>query len=267
MAFAMAMAGFLLSGVSAPIHAQPIPWIPEIDHYKIYDMNTVNVVSDVPVSLYDQFVPNWMDVTVDGPWKLGTPTNKNDEGYFDWETHYTWYRVNNAPDLPWKSVAYYNQFGPGWLSANDPQWLLVPALKNPLPGSPEDGFPLSVVAVYPDHYLCYDALGESAHKTATLETQFGFENVAVTYPELFCNPVNKQHDGQDFLINNNIDHLVCYKIDPPHTVTSAGFALEDQITRTEAHTFESQWLCVPSFKEDFVQTKESTWGKLKSIYR
>jgi hypothetical protein len=105
------------------------------------------------------------------------------------------------------------------------------------------------------------------NRDVTLTTQFGVEEVTVGEPVVFCNPAKKiDRYGIVYDVVDPDYHLVCYKIDPPHLL---GFpvVMWDQFLQEQVHLTHSQWLCVPSLKTDVVQVEESTWGRLKSIYR
>jgi hypothetical protein len=265
--FALAVLGISLSGVSAPTHAITAA---AYDHYKVYWVDPANFIDGEGVALNDQFLLTWHTFVVRGAIKLAPPASKNGSIIYDDILHYTWYEIVDPPRMQRKDVAYENQFGPAWLSAGDPRWLLTPAVKNPLPDDPgKAGFPISNGGVPANHYLCWDALGAPVSKIVTLETQFGFEDdVKVLDPKYFCNPVMKQHAGVVYDIIDDQNHLVCYQLDPIHSPLVASVFVDDQFLQNNVMgPVESELICVPTFKEGYVQTEKSTWGKLKSIYR
>jgi len=135
---------------------------------------------------------------------------------------------------------------------------LSPALKNTLTGGNVSDA---------DHFLCYDAAGSPLNLTANLINQFLPEQIVLLDPKFFCNPVEKQHAGVTFPILNDIEHLVCYDIDPHGSLNVPSVILVDQFLTTLGLPFESVLLCVPSLKTGVTPTEESTWGKVKSIYR
>jgi hypothetical protein len=191
-----------------------------------------------------------------GPWYFGLPADKNGEGIFDPRVHYTWYNINTSERG--RHVVYQNQFGENVLTTGNGIYMLVPALKFPQEGE------LPPIA---DHFKCYKALGEPLNLTATLQTQFGFETVVLDRPEVFCNPAEKVlPDGQAFPIMNDRDHLVCYRIFPEEPLGTTVTYL-DQFLNEFGVVEENRWLCVPSLKTGVTQAEETSWGRLKTIYR
>jgi hypothetical protein len=232
-----------------PAHAQ----IPPRDHYKVYDIFPDKQVQGV-VKLNDQFGPSSGDFV--GPVHFGLPVHKNNEPIFDARLHYTWYKY--FTEERGRLVVYENQFGESVVHTTNGVYMLVPALKFPQPDDP---------AAVGDHFKCYEAIGEPLGKTVTLETQFGFEDVIVDAPELFCNPAEKQtSDGQVFPIINEKDHLVCYRIEPRRPV-SITVSFLDQFGFGVGALAENRWLCVPSLKTGVTQAEDMSWGRLKTIYR
>ena len=62
------------------------------------------------------------------------------------------------------------------------------------------------------------------------------------------------------------EHLVCYFIEFK-SVGSFASGFVDQFQNNQFALNERKFLCVPSEKEEVVQTLEQTWGRMKSIYR
>ena len=244
-------AGSLAAGQNAL--AGPGP--PPPDHYKIYEIDAPAAIFGEAVKATDQF-SNY-EFIVEGPLRLGVPTDKNGSGFIFPELHYTWYAVDGEPAQPLRQVVYENQFGENVVQVRQPRWLLTPALKNQ--ASPS----LPLV----NHYLCYDAVGGGLNIPASLINQFGGEEVLLLDPKFFCNPVQKEHAGVLFPILNELDHLVCYDFTPHGTFAGISVGIVDQFVQTFGLPFESVLLCVPSEKTGVTPTDESTWGKVKSIYR
>jgi hypothetical protein len=172
----------------------------------------------------------------------------------------TWYKIHTPEPL--KKVIVSNQFGEDVLEVTDAAYLVNPALKWGMPGEPlPDGL---------SHFKCYFANGRPVDMPVQLETQFGHETVHVLHPEIFCNPAEKiDENGVRYPIVNEVDHLVCYRIEP---IMPLGLTVEviDQFTGDmpfPLHVEENVWLCVPSEKTGVVQVQSSTWGEVKAIYR
>ena len=64
-----------------------------------------------------------------------------------------------------------------------------------------------------DHYQCYKIKGEFEKVPLELEDQFAeLKDAEAIKPVLLCNPTRKVHETQDFPIQNENLHYVCYKI-------------------------------------------------------
>lgn len=227
-----------------------------LDHYKIYELDPTNFKDGEPVGLTDQF--DEYEFRIDGPFRLGVPTQKNHSNLFFPDLHHTWYRVRNLEPQPSRLVVYENQFGEGVVEVGDPSWLLAPAAKNSPSGEPPAGR---------NHFLCYEALGGGLGVFMNLINQLTDEDITLLDPKLFCNPVKKLHFGNFSDIVDDQEHLVCYDFDPHGILTGIPLALADQFLITQGQPFESVLLCLPSLKTGVTPTDESTWGKVKSIYR
>jgi hypothetical protein len=230
--------------------ANPIPvW----NHYKTYVIMP-QPTYNFSIELDDQFGRGlYHTMFLD---QLGLPAIKNNEPVADTTTHYTWWTIEG--EEPGRKVVVENQFGEQGLFVKDVRYLWNPAVKNPQPGT---DLPTA------NHYKCYDATGPPVEQTVTLQTQFGFEDVVVKEPEVFCNPAKKtdQH-GNVFPIVDEHQHYVCYWLDPP-TQLQRRVVTWDQFLVEEVTLEQNLYLCVPSLKTGVVQVEESTWGRLKSIYR
>jgi hypothetical protein len=251
--FAVLGIGFLFAVASTAVVAQDPPQM-ERDHYKIYDLlGDPNISGEV--ELRDQFGGG--PVLFEGPYHFGLPTSKNDEPVFDFITHYNWYKIDTVEGG--REVVYQNQFGENVVHVTRGRYLLTPALKFPdaTQEPPRDR----------DHFKCYEALGEPLGITVRLETQFGFEDVILEEPELWCNPAEKVlPTGEIFPILNERDHLICYRIEPQQPL-GISISYLDQFSPGGGHLEMNRWLCVPSLKTGVTQAEPSSWGRLKSIYR
>jgi hypothetical protein len=252
---AMILAGALIA--PAFVHAQPNPpGLGPLDHYKVYTINSPTFTGFV--LLEDQFGGSVVHFA--GPFFLGTPAQKNDEPVHDTTVHLSWYKIF-TPE-PVRTVIYANQFREDQLRVGSGEWMLVPTLKN----QPAHSDPFPTLPV--DHFKCYHAEGAPIGITVTLQTQFGQEIVQVMEPQWFCNPAQKLNldDGHADPIQNETDHLVCYRILPPQTVGTS-VVLQDQFWFHDAIVLESQWLCVPSLKTGVTATENTTWSRVRATYR
>ena len=118
--------------------------------------------------------------------------------------------------------------------------------------------PLAVLEVAGDFMTPYGGLG--AYQNFLLNS----ETFPVA-PAYLCNPVEKQIAGTVTPIVDPAIHLACYRMDPLDVFI--GFTAADQFGQWILIDLTSEVFCVPSLKEDPTQTEDSSWGKLKSIYR
>jgi hypothetical protein len=103
-----------------------------------------------------------------------------------------------------------------------------------------------------DHFKCYRVVGGAfdGSPTPNVKDQFNEEVMTVGKPVLLCNPVDKIHNGIHSGINNDRDHLVCYRTisnpDPTLFVrVSNQFGIRNLVV-LEAENL----LCLPSLKND-----------------
>ena len=240
-----------LAIASSPGHGQP--QYPPVEHFKAYRIQVPQLFTG-QATLRDQFGISTSFYR--GPLFMAPPAAKNEEPVQDTLSHLDWYDFP-TPE-PVRTVVYRNQFGEYTLTLRDGRYMLVPSLKN---AGPAVALPESL-----SHFKCYQAEGVIPSITVTLQTQFGTEVVQVAAPELFCNPADKQVGGAFYPLVNPDEHLVCYRITPPLPIDQQVF-LRDQLCVTNAFVLEDVWLCVPSLKLSVTDTKSSTWGKVKTIYR
>jgi hypothetical protein len=85
-------------------------------------------------------------------------------------------------------------------------------------------------------------------------------------PLYYCNPVAKTVDGVVYPIIDPVTHLACY-----HGLTGEymylPFVTGDQFGNWNTYAVLGDCLCVPSERQDNVATTESTWGRIKALYR
>ena len=244
---------------AAPSHGQPPDDVVfSINHFDVYDVpNTVPSVG--PVQLRDQFGTS-QHLTGDVHW-FGLPTNKNFEGVVDPRAHLLWRRLLDSEIDPIRPVVVQNQFGDQTLEVGDAEYLLIPALKNSGPSGenplPEDTH---------DHYKCYQAAGDPISREFTYENQFEAGSDATLAPAYLCNPAEKTTESGVTPIRKPTEHLVCYFV-RFGTTTELSLVAFDQFGQWNIALQSRKMLCVPSLKDEVVQTLEGTWGQIKSTYR
>ena len=102
-----------------------------------------------------------------------------------------------------------------------------------------------------DHYKCYEADGDDVQVTVNLFDQFddffGPElDVEVGEPELFCNPVQKDKDGEIGNIIHPMEHLTCYEIEDDEEELDV--VVVNQFGTQNLVVDDPKLLCVPSAK-------------------
>lgn len=229
-----------------------------VDHYQVYELSFA-FPSPVPaVGLKDQFGTE--DVAVIAATHFGLPVNKNGEGVNHPGLHYLWWVIEAENEHPIRDVVVFNQFGETQLQVRQPRYLLNPAHKNSGPVAGEIG-------EY-NHYKCYDVAAPVPSLTVILQDQFRADTASVLQPLFLCNPAEKTDpNGNTFPPPHPSEHLVCYEIltgdGPP-----IGIGITDQfVQQAPNELIHIELLCVPSLKEEIVQTEGGSWGKIKSIYR
>src|SRR6266508_4579797 len=171
---------------------------------------------------------------------------------FEKETHFRCYIVSQQTPEPAETVTLSDQFLDATLTVDEPLQFCAPTSKNGLPiQEPEE------------HLTMYGAPHElSPHlrvfteervgTTVTLDDQFGSDTVRVEQPDLFCNPVEKIHNGVRERIQERAVHLTCYDIKGPQRTEATQFGVRNQF-ETDTFTITSfELLCVPSEKTGFV---------------
>ena len=218
-----------------------------------------------PVRLRDQFgESNHLLFGLDF---FAIPVDKNQEGISDPRAHLSWWRLGTGTEFQPRRVVVQNQFGDYTLDVFEPQYLLNPALKN------SGGATIGLEQIDPlpddthDHYKCYRVEGESVGAPVVLAEQYGVFTDTALDPLYLCNPTEKTDPaGNVFPIKKPEEHLVCYQMQLP-TPIRVNVSIADQFGSWFAGIEERKMLCVPSLKDEVVQTLDETWGGLKSIYR
>jgi hypothetical protein len=237
--------------------AQDPTTLPE-NHYKVYLSSPIPIAR--PIELQDQFgIFTVTDLVFD---KFATPAEKRHlDGttypMFDAAIHMDWWRIF-APQ-PTRTLIGTDQFGKAAWVVKDARYLLTPSLKNtPTPPPP--------VPVW-NHYVCYEALsGPYIGEYVYLIDQFGNAYVQVLQPKYFCNPAQKLDEGNIYPIVEPTVHLACYQVQNPDFTVTPITAL-DQFGFWQTQLYENDCLCVPALKDYPLRTEQSTWGRVKALYR
>ena len=232
------------------IEKMPPRELPELDHFKVYEVEQVPV--GFLVRLTDQFDTAPKEANLDTLTHFANPTRKvhtagAQGGIKDTNRHLNWYTIRQEQPEPRRTIRFINQFGQHSVVIRNPRYLLVPAQKTLVEGSV---FPDSL-----DHYKCYEVIRVDLVPdlpVVTLGDQFGSEqNVQVRGPRYFCLPVRKERDGEPpHHIVNAKDHLAIYDIPPrPHQRT---IEVLDQFGVRLLVVSRSVMLAVPTEKQAVV---------------
>lgn len=236
--------------------AQDDPPLVLEDHFQTYRLEFPWDVFEL-LTLRDQF--SSYDIAGEHLEKLANPAQKNEEPIIDPNRHQTWWRINADQGFT-RTVFVSHQFGSFKLTVREPRYLVLPA--NKFLTEPANGGELPVA----NHYLCYEADGDTLNIPAVIQDQFGTATIFIKQPRYFCNPVEKTHGGQFFPIIDFDAHLTCYDIETGLPPIGADVWLQDQLHFTGNQALEPCWFCIPSSKDGVVGTEESTWGRIKSLY-
>lgn len=211
-------------------------------HFRCYIVSKQEPDPPVTLTLTDQFFEDETVTTNSEPLQFCAPTSKNGEGIPDPDEHLTMY-VAPRPLVPHLVVSTQDQFGPRTLRLVGARTVMVPTQK--LVGGL--GFPDAL-----NHYRCYEADGDRVQQDVSLDDQFGLDLVRVERPKLFCNPVEKVHDGATFPILEPESHLTCYEIHAPQRTEAISFDMRNQIEVDNFTVTAFELLCVPARKLGFV---------------
>jgi hypothetical protein len=225
--------------------ASPTPTPREyvLDHFKCYDAPGVPPRQGTPVELVDRFGAEKGEVLE--AVSFCNPVEKhreNERGHIaDPDAHLTMYVIRPfEPTFQSRNVVVKNQFGLQELKVVEPRLLAVPTKKEP------HGFPAEL-----DHYKCYAISSDKRIDVKVfLVDQFHSQDAVVGVPTLFCNPVEKHHDGVVTKIQHREAHLTCYEIEPRVQPPRDAVQISNQFGKAELPIKESHSLCVPSDMAD-----------------
>lgn len=227
-------------------------------HYWTYHPTQGGHYQSQYVMARDQFFTGPTPIYLDSLLRLVNWVHKNSSAVPDTFIHYSWWNIQNK--LPNQASAIItNQFGSYPITVGNLEFMLVPAWKNePQPGHPQA-----------NHYLCYKASGGPPPPGPFQLRDEWRQDVQQPGPlQYLCAPCEKNHAGQIFPILDPVTHLALYPIAP----VSERFLpfMQDQFFTgvCDVRQFPDEYLMVPSLKQIIpTDTRSSTWGRLKTIYR
>ncbi len=178
-------------------------------HFACYrvDQETVPYIREI-VYLEDQF--GALEAELEWPWCFCNPTEKwhNEElaPVVSPDHHLTVYSLAYDKEPKEWFVEISNQFGTQELILWGPVALAAPTQKvEPWYHQPPVGL---------DHFLLYEvAEGPFIDAVVRVNDEFGYEEVTVSVPVYFANPVRKTHDNQVAAIIDPDAHMVVYSVD------------------------------------------------------
>jgi len=211
-----------------------------IDHYKTYEI--IGPTFSGPVIMRDQFGEE--QTTFLQMRKFATPVSKNEEPIYDPLAHLSWWEFDPAQTHPIRIVDVEDQFGRFNWTVRDPRYLLLPALKNAAAG---DEIPVK------NHYLCYEAQGDTMMITVMLTDQFDSSMVVVLEPAYFCNPCEKEIPGGIiYPVIDSLAHFTVYRIQNPNTYQIRVNMLDQFGFWMDFFLEDNLYLCVPAHKHGFI---------------
>ena len=243
-----------LLATRSPAQIGPNP--PE-NHYLVYLFEYTAAVDLPGLTLRDQW-GTWYpgDVYYQDKWANPLFLKNGEDVTWDPLLHHAWYKLEE-PLANARSVIVEHQWGAYDLVIRNAKHLIVPADKhNQIPGIPIG-----------NHYLCYEAIGTPLQFPVDLSDQWGQHRQVAWEPVCFCNPVEKiLPGGESYPPVDPRIHLTCYRLDPLATTRPVDW--EDQFGLWVNDSSKVECLiCLPSIKTDIVPTEESTWGRIKEIYK
>jgi hypothetical protein len=225
-------------------------------HYLVYDLpDPITFVE--PIILNDQFgeveALDFVLRQFANPVEKLSPDGTVLGPILDFLAHQTWWEFQD-PHPEHRFVDIDNQFGRERLVVTNRRFLVLPA------GKDNPDIP------WRNHYQCYDADGPPVGLQLVLADQFGLFDVVVLHPALFCNPVEKIRATGAYPIVNPEAHMTCYDLDPIYPVLTGHNAF-DQFGSWNIRPTNTRWLCVPTDKLTVIGTEDSSWGRIKSLYK
>ena len=208
----------------------------QTDHFKCYLPANQTQVQPAPVQLLDQF--GAFAAVVGNVFRFCNPAKKSHEGAVTPiqapDNHLTLHQISPQPIVT-RRVLIRNQFGERQIITRDASVLAVPTQK--APHGPPQGL---------SHFSCYAAEGQLLDVPVGLEDQFFASKHRVGRPVLFCNPVQKWHEGVFTPIANPNDHLTCYRMTPEPFARVTD--IRNQFGDRRLETSFADMLCVPTAK-------------------
>jgi len=230
-------------------------------HYWTYTNLQTAPPQPIPLEVQDQFYRQPIPITVDQLQRLLNWVHKNNSPVPDTLLHYTWWNIVEKIPTP-RRVIVTNQFGSHVVTVDHLEFLLAPALKNPNAATGNQP-PLA------NHYLCYRATGFPAPTIAyDLQDEWKRDSQPVGDLQFLCTPCLKFHNGQVYPPVDTLTHLAVYPVQP-HSDNFVPLVL-DQFGPHPLFVTQipPEWLFVPSDKTEIpVDTRKSTWGRVKQLYR
>ena len=226
----------LLAAVLALINSAAFAQF-QTDHFKCYLPIATTAIPAQVVQLQDQFTANTAKVKT--IWRFCNPTVKQHNDVItpimNADAHLALHRAGPQP-LVNREVVIRNQFGDQTIITGQARYLAVPTQKDP------HGPPTNL-----DHFNCYVVTNGAAAATQVMLTDQWFASPhKVAKPALFCNPVQKTHNGVVTPIIHPNDHLTCYKITP--RAFDKTVQLHNQFGDPQFRSKQADMLCVPTLK-------------------
>jgi hypothetical protein len=203
------------------------------------------------VTLVDQF--ETVTASVAKQQHLCTPTDKNQEGLLDPDTHLVSYAIKRQSPrhVARTAIRVTNQLGEIRVNTIRPEILLVPTAKD-LSMQPSAPNPTGHRL---DHYKCYRVRVTPGSPqfangtTVQAEDQFSANRLlSLVKPRHLCTPVNKNGEG----VTSSHAHYLCYSVRPaigsPKHLRRLGLFINNQFGPLRLDTIKEKEFCIPSTK-------------------
>jgi hypothetical protein len=243
----------VLAQSACPAFVDPDLCIDDFNCYK--SITTLDTPQFVPVSgvtLVDQF--ETATVRLQRPYHLCTPTNVNDEGTIDGETHLVSYviRQQSPAHVKRTAIRVTNFLEEIRVDTIRPELLLVPTNKTLVLPAPPAPNPANHTV---DHYKCYRVKVTAGTPKAAIDRKINVEDqfnatkiYSLKLPRHLCVPADKNGEG----IKNPTVHLLCYRgkraRGEMNFVPRKGLFVNNQFGPLRLDALKENEFCIPSLK-------------------
>lgn len=215
----------------------------KLDYFKLYNIEPMPHVS-YRVSLEGQLDELPEKAELSRLRMFATPASKNGEPLYDRNAHLTLYELEVRPWIldPGFRIVTESQFGHHRFDVKHEFALLAPAKKyEPGLRHPRHLDHYKMYSIDPHHRVSLDV-------DVTLEDQLGKVEGRIETLMAFGVPVDKEHDGKSYEVNNETAHLMMFKCETAQMGRHK--QVRDQFDRYRLYLGRGRYLLVPCLKHE-----------------